>query len=131
MTRNIMARRSLKTIIALVALLLIAGVATFTFFQVKPASASSGCPRTISYGSTGSEVTQLQNQLNYRYLNYSVKDHFNTTPDWFRYPLKVDGIFGPQTRAAVIDYQSANNLQVDGIVGRHTWLSLGFTPGCL
>jgi peptidoglycan hydrolase-like protein with peptidoglycan-binding domain len=131
MRQKVMVTLSPKIIIALVALLLIAGFATFTFSQVKPASAASGCPATISYGSTGDQVTQLQNMLNYRYNNSSVKDHFTASPYAFRYPLKVDGIFGPQTRAAVKDYQKANHLQVDGIVGRHTWLSLGFTPGCL
>jgi peptidoglycan hydrolase-like protein with peptidoglycan-binding domain len=131
MTRKIMATLSRKAIVSLVILLLIVGFATLTFSQVKAARAYSGCPATISYGSTGSQVKQLQNMLNYRYNNHTIKDHFSASPYAFRHPLQVDGIFGPQTRAAVKDYQAANHLKVDGIVGPHTWLSLGFTPGCL
>jgi peptidoglycan hydrolase-like protein with peptidoglycan-binding domain len=132
MTRKIMVILSRKTVIALVALLLIAGFATLTFSQIKPASAASGCPATISYGSTGAMVTQLQNMLNYRYSHSDASDHFFAYPDSsFRYPLAVDGDFGPQTGAAVKDYQYANNLDVDGIVGQHTWRALGFTPACL
>ena len=35
--------------------------------------------------------------------------------------LKVDGIFGAKTDAAVRQYQEDNGLQVDGIVGADTW----------
>ncbi|MCA9997545.1 MAG: DUF4157 domain-containing protein [Anaerolineales bacterium] len=38
--------------------------------------------------------------------------------------LVVDGIFGPKTQAAVIAFQQANGLSVDGIVGKNTWKSL-------
>jgi peptidoglycan hydrolase-like protein with peptidoglycan-binding domain len=38
--------------------------------------------------------------------------------------LAPDGIFGPGTEAAVRDFQDANGLTVDGIVGRHTWSAL-------
>ena len=38
--------------------------------------------------------------------------------------LDVDGIFGPRTEAAVRDFQSNENLAVDGIVGRNTWTAL-------
>ena len=31
--------------------------------------------------------------------------------------LNTDGIFGPLTRAAVVNYQRANGLAADGIVG--------------
>lgn len=34
--------------------------------------------------------------------------------------IKTDGIYGPQTRAAVMKFQSDNNLQVDGIAGIQT-----------
>ena len=35
--------------------------------------------------------------------------------------LATDGIFGPQTRAAVEKYQAQNDLTVDGIAGPQTW----------
>lgn len=36
-------------------------------------------------------------------------------------PGGVDGSFGPNTRTAVITYQSHNGLQQDGVVGPKTW----------
>ena len=38
--------------------------------------------------------------------------------------LVVDGIFGPQTRQAVIDFQNAQGIGADGIVGPVTWEKL-------
>jgi peptidoglycan hydrolase-like protein with peptidoglycan-binding domain len=35
--------------------------------------------------------------------------------------LNTDGVFGPLTHAAVVNYQRANNLAPDGIVGPITW----------
>lgn len=61
----------------------------------------------ISYGSTGSDVTELQKLLNQN-----------------GYSLDVDGIFGSKTQAAVKDYQEKNSLTVDGIVGVNTWGAL-------
>jgi peptidoglycan hydrolase-like protein with peptidoglycan-binding domain len=38
--------------------------------------------------------------------------------------ITADGIFGPQTQAAVRNYQASHGLSVDGIVGQQTWGAL-------
>jgi peptidoglycan hydrolase-like protein with peptidoglycan-binding domain len=63
--------------------------------------------RTLSYGSSGEEVKELQKSLNN--MGYS---------------LDVDGKFGTKTQNAVKSYQKNNGLSVDGIVGNNTWASL-------
>ena len=63
--------------------------------------------KQVSYGSKGSEVTELQKLLNQN-----------------GYTLDTDGIFGTKTQSAVRDYQKKNNLAVDGIVGNNTWGAL-------
>ena len=37
------------------------------------------------------------------------------------YQGPVDGKIGPQTRAAIREFQKVNGLKVDGVVGRQTW----------
>lgn len=46
-------------------------------------------------------------------------------------PLTIDGYFGPNTEAAVRNYQGEFGLSVDGLVGPRTWraLTAGFTCG--
>ena len=39
-------------------------------------------------------------------------------------PGKIDGVYGPNTKTAVITYQKAKGLEADGIVGPITWTSL-------
>ena len=36
-----------------------------------------------------------------------------------------DGIFGKQTRKAVMDWQLSHGLDVDGVIGKQTWASIG------
>lgn len=40
-------------------------------------------------------------------------------------PLQVDGIFGPKTQAAAVDFQRRHGLKVDGIIGPDTRKKLG------
>ena len=68
------------------------------FSQTTQASLGDILLRT---GSTGSDVVQLQTELNY--LGYNVGT--------------ADGIFGTKTKTGVIDFQTAESLSADGIVG--------------
>jgi peptidoglycan hydrolase-like protein with peptidoglycan-binding domain len=63
---------------------------------------------TLKLGSRGSCVMVLQKWLNYV----------------GNYGLAVDGVFGRQTQAAVMDFQRKTGLSVDGIVGKNTWYFL-------
>lgn len=64
---------------------------------------------TLSYGKHGPKVRYLQ-----ELLNKSL-----TGPR-----LEVDGIFGPQTEAAVSRFQASIGYQIDGVVGPLTWVAL-------
>jgi putative peptidoglycan binding protein len=58
--------------------------------------------RLLKVGTQGGDVRQLQELLH----------------------ISADGIFGRNTRAAVLGFQQANGLAVDGIVGPITWSAL-------
>ena len=62
-------------------------------------------------GSTGSQVSEIQSRLK----------------KWGYYNGAVDGIFGTQTRNAVIKFQKKNGLTPDGIVGSKTLAALGIS----
>ena len=72
-----------------------------------PACPTGGYP-LIKKGSRGVYVMVLQDALNY--LGYNAGS--------------IDGIFGANTRNAVIRFQRANKLAQDGIVGCSTWRSI-------
>jgi len=40
-----------------------------------------------------------------------------------------DGVYGPQTKRAVLRYQRSHDLAVDGVVGEQTWSELGIESG--
>lgn len=61
------------------------------------------------YGSSGSEVTQIQTKLK----------------RWGYYNGSIDGIYGSKTVAAVRLFQSKNGLTVDGIAGPKTLQAMG------
>jgi len=64
-------------------------------------------------GSTGADVRRLQR------LFVMMK----TAP-----VEAIDGIFGPKTKATVINFQTGGGLFVDGIVGNQTWAALPADP---
>jgi len=62
----------------------------------------------IRQGATGSAVRRLQRAL-FRTANHEIH---------------IDGIFGWQTEAAVLDFQKSDALTPDGVVGPLTWHAL-------
>ena len=70
---------------------------------------------TLLLGSRSSDVKTLQEMLNAKGFHAG----------------SVDGIFGRNTRAAVIAFQNANGLAADGIVGKLTWAKLYDTTAAL
>lgn len=60
-------------------------------------------------GSQGDEVTQIQTKLK----------------NWGYFDGSIDGIFGEETKAAVISFQKKNGLTADGVVGSATLAALG------
>ena len=76
---------------------------------------TSSYPGTpLRVGSSGPNVVVIQTELNRISQNY---------PAIPKIPV-VDGIFGPQTEAAVRKFQEVFNLTPDGIVGKATWYAL-------
>jgi beta-lactamase class A len=68
----------------------------------------------LQVGSIGARVEQLQEALNAQ---------LKPSPQ-----LTVDGDFGPQTRAAVIAWQKANELPTTGVIDQAAWKKLGLPP---
>ncbi|RJL13680.1 N-acetylmuramoyl-L-alanine amidase [Paracoccus siganidrum] len=79
--------------------------------SVDPGSASTvttpEIPPTIRRGSSGQHVANAQHRLLAR-----------------GYAIASDGLFGPQTEAAVRQFQRANGLVADGIIGPRSWAVL-------
>lgn len=68
--------------------------------------------QTLSkYGSTGEEVKQIQQVL-------KEQGYYSAT---------VDGIFGNETKDAVVAYQKDNGLDADGVVGPNTLKTMGIS----
>lgn len=67
--------------------------------------------RYLKLGSRGEDVKTWQRQMRAR--------------GW---SIKVDGIFGPETRGACIVFQEEHDLAVDGVVGPQTWTAAWTEP---
>lgn len=68
---------------------------------------------TVRLGSTGEAVKGVQVRMNLRQAD----------------PIAVDGSFGPRTRQAVREFQSSQNIGVDGVAGPITWRRCVSEPG--
>lgn len=69
----------------------------------------SGGNRTLKNGSRGDDVKELQKMLTEAGFSCGA----------------ADGVFGTNTKKAVIEYQKSKGLTADGIVGEKTWSALG------
>ena len=71
-------------------------------------SRSIATPPALSEGSAGEAVMDLQTALAGLGL----------------FETKIDGVFGPITRRAVIKFQRSHQLKADGVVGPKTWADI-------
>lgn len=71
--------------------------------------AKGGGNEMVQHGSKGSAVRELQSAL----VDLG-------------YDIAIDGDFGDDTHNAVVDFQSNNGLDADGVVGPRTWGKLGY-----
>ena len=95
--------------IFLLNLLIIALVSKETTRVELPTSGTEAVETLSKYGSRSEEVRQIQQKL--KELGY--------------YTGNVDGIFGTQTKNAVVNFQKSKGLSADGIAGPKTLAALG------
>ena len=102
----------MKNIIKIIALALIIATAGVTMTTaVSKTSVETAYALTLKQGSRGDTVKTMQKKLK----------------NWGYYTGAVDGIFGANTKKAVMLFQKKNGLSVDGIVGNQTLKALGMS----
>ena len=79
--------------------------------EAQTQKSSYGFKRNLSYGCSGTDVTEMQKLL--------------IAAGYPMNPYGADGLFGPVTLAAVKDFQKAKGLSVDGVAGKNTITALG------
>ncbi len=89
-------------------LILTVAALTVALFAAPAAGADAA---VIKQGASGSTVRKIQTKLK----------------NWGYYTGSVDGIFGSQTKKAVVYFQRKNGLTADGIVGTATANAMGIT----
>ncbi len=107
----------MKKIVAIgLSLALSATVAGATGLKLSRAQSESEIAQTavlptavLKQGASGGEVKEVQRRLK----------------KWGYYSGNVDGVFGAETKKAVISFQKKNGLTADGVVGRATYQALG------
>lgn len=99
-----------------IALFVFLNIAAILFTALAMLWQSPQAIETLSkYGSTGAEVTAIQ----------------QTLKDWGLYDGPVNGTYGSLTQAAVKRFQQIKGLQVDGIAGPQTLKALGISVGTI
>ncbi|MGH8000960.1 MAG: peptidoglycan-binding domain-containing protein, partial [Brasilonema sp.] len=76
-------------------------------YQMVPQTNTGQSLPVLRFGSSGVAVRVLQQLLSSN-----------------GYTIRVDGVFGALTEAAVKAFQNKQNLAADGIVGQRTWYEL-------
>lgn len=100
-----------KIIVITTIIMLIIAMATTIIVYRNYKEENESIEALSKYGSRGSEVTQIQKKLK----------------QWGYYSGNVDGIYGTQTVNAVKYFQRKNGLKVDGIAGPATLAAIGIT----
>lgn len=100
-------QKSIRVLQLLIVLLLC--LITITALKNSERSQSSAQPALSRYGSTGTEVKQIQQKLS----------------DLGMYAGAADGVYGTATKNAVKAFQKSVGLTADGVAGRATLLYLG------
>jgi len=98
---------------ALLRLLMIAVTSTLILYAIVASAFPDSAATLSKVGSRGGEVSGIQQRLK----------------NWGYYNGNVDGIFGDQTRDAVIAFQKKNGLVADGIAGPATLRAIGLPSG--
>ncbi len=108
--------------------ILVAGLAalsigvTIVTIGGNTAEASTRCTdRVLRRGSRGDCVRFIQRLYNDQVKNNGIFLVGLST-------IAEDGVFGPQTRSAMVSFQSRLGIGVDGVVGNQTWGSLCMFP---
>ena len=101
------------TLKALSLLLTFLSVLSIISFRYTSDNSDSVKPVLSQQGSRGSEVRQIQTKL--KQLGY--------------YKGSIDGIFGSDTKNAVISFQKNCGIAADGVAGPKTLLYLGLGSG--
>ena len=107
--RKILWRCSVLLLLYAALILMVASSSQQSVFL--PKNAEETVETLSKLGSKGSEVTKIQTRLK----------------NWGYYTGNVDGIYGEQTRQAVILFQKRNGLTPDGIAGPKTLAAIGIS----
>ena len=108
-------KKAWQVLVIILLVLLMSSVIQYTadIYNVNSCNEHEGVYVLSKYGSRGTEVRQIQTKL--KQLGY--------------YKGSVDGIYGTQTKNAVIAFQKNCGITADGIAGPKTLLYLGLGSG--